>query len=205
MTELVAGPPVSTETTRRFNVGDSLILLAAICLGIAGIRDRILTFVPRVHRWNQDLDRYLDDRASAPPVDPEELDFSLRSLVIEASDEGQAWLLSVLVGLTPAQILLRLRRPRPGWRDLVHQPGFIACLAAVAGYLIDRGWDDSIGLRFAAFPFWTSMAVLAAWALLLILKRCRAERRWIDRLGRVLGTAWIVAGFWPQLEHYYFW
>jgi hypothetical protein len=205
MTEDTVAPTLAEQTTRRFNVGDALILIAALCLGLSGNRDRILTLITRAHWWQQELESYQSDLTSVPPLDQKELDFSLRSLVVQASDEGQAWFTSVLVGLTPAQILLRLRRPRPDWRRLFGQPGFMASLAAAAGYVIERGWDDSARLGFAPFPFWTSLLVLAVWTILLGLKRCRAEQSWIDRLGRALGAGWILAGFWAQLEQYYFW
>jgi hypothetical protein len=205
MAEEVAPPPLTAEITRRFHLFDALILVAALGLGLSGIRDRILTLIPRAYWWHQELESYQNDVISVPPLDQKELDFSLRSLVVQASDEGQAWFMSVLIGLTPAQILLRLRRPRPGWCVLFRQPGFMACLAAVAGYLIDRGWDDSIRPGFAPFPFWTALSVLVVWAILLGLKRCRPEQSWIDRLGRTLGAGWVVAGFWSQLEEYYFW
>jgi hypothetical protein len=197
--------PGGVEVPRRFNVGDALILVAALGLGLSSIRDRIRTVVPRAHAWSQDYHRYENDLAIVPPIDAAELDFARKSLFVQISDEGRAWFLSVLTGLTPAQILLRLRRPRPAWRSLVHQLGFIACLAAVAGYLLDRGWDHAVRLGFAPFPFWTSLSVLAAWAIMFLSQRGHAEKGWIDRLGRVLGTAWVVAGFWFQLEQFYLW
>lgn len=203
--ENAVGASDTVETPRRFNVGDALILLAALGLGLSSIRDRIGTLAPRAQGWSQDYRRYQDELAKVPPVDAAELDFARRSLCVQVSDEGKAWILSVLIGLTPAQILLRLRRPRPGWRNLVRQPGFIACLAAVAGYLLDRGWDPSVRLGFAPFPFWTSMSVLAAWGILVLSRRGQAEESWIDRLGRVLGAAWVVAGFWSELEQFYWW
>jgi hypothetical protein len=190
---------------RRLNVGDALILVAALGLGISGIRERIQTFSQRAVAWRQEYTRFRNDLASVPAISQDEADFAFRSLVVQVSDECQAWFLSMLVGLTPAQILMRLRRPRPEWRSLLRQPGFMACSAALIGYLIDQGWDRSIQLGFARFPFWTSLAPLIVWAILLLLRRCRAEKSWIDRLGRVLGACWIVAGFWSQLEQYYFW
>jgi hypothetical protein len=36
------------------------------------------------------------------------------------------------------------------------------------------------------------MRILAAWFVLALGRRRRAERGGIDRLGRALGTAWIV-------------
>ena len=45
----------TAAAARRLNVGDALILVAALGLGISGIRDRIRTFSPRAVAWRQEL------------------------------------------------------------------------------------------------------------------------------------------------------
>jgi hypothetical protein len=47
MSEPNAPAPILAEP-RRFNVGDALILMAALCLGLSGIRDRVRTLSWRV-------------------------------------------------------------------------------------------------------------------------------------------------------------
>jgi len=44
---------------------------------------------------------------------------------------------------------------------------------------------------FASSAFGTSMAVAAAWLLLVVSGRWRSEPAWLDRLGRGLGAYWI--------------
>ena len=114
---------------RRINVGDALILIAALGLGLSGIRDRIRTFSPRAVAWSQEYTRYRNDLASVPPINQEESDFARRSLIVQVSDECQAWFVSMLVGLTPAPSCCGCG-VRPEWWSLIRQPGFTACLAA---------------------------------------------------------------------------
>ena len=76
---------------RRLNVGDALILVAALGLGISGIRDRIRTFSPRAVAWRQEYTTFRNDLASVPAISQDEADFAFRSLVVQVSDECQAW------------------------------------------------------------------------------------------------------------------
>jgi hypothetical protein len=108
-----------------------------------------------------------------------------------------------------ALIPIRLLRPRPGLRRLVRQPGFAACCAIAAvlafGFVeglilvffrdVQKGWGNvwpfqqlwSIGIAFCGI-----FAVAGAWLLLALTGRWRAEKSWVDRLGRVLGTVWVA-------------
>ena len=138
---------------RRLNVGDAPILAAALTgLGISGIRDRNRTFSPADAVAGGRGIRAAPETTwlSVPPISQDEADFAFRSLVVQVSDECQAWFLSMLVGLTPAQILLRLRRPRPEWRSLL-APAWrrVACSAAPVEHLIDQGWNRSTQPGFA--------------------------------------------------------
>jgi hypothetical protein len=192
-------------STRRFNVGDTLILIAALCLGLSGIRDRVRTLPARASWWIDEYKRFQAEAASLPPMSDEDYVFSVRSLEFYLSDEFQAWLTSGLIALTSAQLLMRLRRPRPEWRRLLRQPGFVACTAAAIGFCIDKGWVPFIRFESLRFPFMTAMAVLVAWSILFGLRQCLAEKSWIDRLGRVVGVGWIVSGVYSQIEQYYLW
>jgi len=113
---------------------------------------------------------------------------------------------------------MRLRAPRPIWRRLGRQPGFVACAAIVLASLFNwiydlfdyssmaypkRGlWyplDPSSWLRMV--PFYTQSAreiapaVAVAWVTLALSGSWRPEASWIGRLGRGLGVLWIVASF----------
>jgi hypothetical protein len=135
----------------------------------------------------------------------EDYQFALRSLEYYLSDEFQAWLTSGLIALTLAQVLVRLRPPRPAWPALLRQPGFLGSCAALIGFCMDKGWVRFLQFESVPFPFVTALAVMIAWAALFGLRRSLAEPSWIDRLGRVVGIGWIVAGLCSQVEQYYFW
>ncbi len=120
-----------------------------------------------------------------------------------------------LLGWTLALIPARLRRPRPSLARLSRQPGAVACLAAAAAVVASLAtWallllPGSLGyvivsrsLEGRLFPneYWAYVygltaighAVFAAWAVLLLSGRWRAEPSWIDRAGRAFGLAWIA-------------
>jgi hypothetical protein len=107
--------------------------------------------------------------------------------------------LMVMVALIP----LRLMKPRPPWRRVRRQPGFIAC-AAVAFGVVHRALYFGV-IRFWQPAFWANYNVLSliasasigwiiisAWFVLAVSGSWRPEPSWIDRSGRVLAIAWIV-------------
>ena len=100
-------------------------------------------------------------------------------------------LCSVLLGLTLAQPIMRLRAPRPQFREVVRQSGFVVCLAVIVGTLVfvDLGSFAIIGDSWAFVP----AAVLFLLWPIFGLQPWNAERSWIDRLGRGVGLGWIVA------------
>ena len=105
-----------------------------------------------------------------------------------------------VVPLTPALIVARLRAPRPPFRHLASQPGFVAsialCLAAII--IVDT---DLIFFELAFMPPVVGMllpgaAVLVSWLILLAARRWRPEASWIDRCGRVVGAFWVATIPW---------
>jgi hypothetical protein len=192
-------------TARRFNVGDALVLVAALGISLAATRDRFRTFPARTARWTDDYRRFRAELAGPVPMDVEDYRFSVKSLVFYVSDEGKAWLISILVGLTPAQVILRLRRPRPDRDILSRQPGFLGCCAAMIGLALDRGWVPHLRFGSLVFPILTALGVVIAWTLLFVLRRWRSEKSWLDRLGIAVGIGWIVAEVWSQLEQAFLW
>jgi hypothetical protein len=97
---------------------------------------------------------------------------------------------SVLLGLTLAQPLLRLRRPRPPLPDVLRQSGLAACLGMMLGtfLMVDVWWATGIDVlyRLPVLP----LALL--WPVLGIVP-WRSEASWIDRLDRAVGCGWIIA------------
>jgi hypothetical protein len=105
--------------------------------------------------------------------------------------------LACVLMLSLAFLIVRLRRPRPPRRDLVKQPGLVACLGAMVMPVTGFG-----GLILAAEPLRLSNAfiflstlgasgVVCGWGVLCLNRAWRPEPTWIDRLGRMLGLCWI--------------
>jgi hypothetical protein len=180
----VSMPPLPSKPVRRFNLGDAMILIAATAVGLGLMR----TFAFEVIR---------DQRPINPRLD------TFGSRVVMQVALAAVVLTPLLAMLSVAVLILRLRRPRPLLRKLTRQPGMVASLAATIGvvlglvvflayvYRVLIGDFESFGegVIMGAFPI--AYAVAAAWGVLAIQKRWRAERHWLDRLGRVLGAAWL--------------
>lgn len=108
-----------------------------------------------------------------------------------------------LVAWTFALVAIRLRAPRPGFRRLARQPGFVACGAAAPAALLCAGSGLGFlvsGSRFrvgpASFIGYTPelcFSVVGAWLALAASGRWKAEPSWIDRTGRAIGVLWIVS------------
>ena len=100
-------------------------------------------------------------------------------------------LVAVLLGLTLVQPVLRLSRPRPPFREVMRQPGFVACLGVIIGTLIaaDLWWLARVDVGF----WFTLAAVLFLLWPLLGVYPWRPEASWVDRLGRAVGWGWIIA------------
>jgi hypothetical protein len=107
---------IEPPRSRPFGLGDAMILIVALALGLALAGPGILIIadaissVPRSHLWTWagavQLGRFLN-------------------IVV----------LNFLFFLIPACLILRLRHPRAPLRSLIHQPGFAACAAPFAFFL----------------------------------------------------------------------
>jgi hypothetical protein len=124
----------------------------------------------------------------------------------------------ILVTISVALLVCRLRKPRPNLRRLFRQPGAVAmaCVFLLLMYagamvlagraldrIIDRIWPpapvtgsssiylgDPSTLVYAVSE--AGMFIATCWVLLLAVGRWRPEPTWIDRSGRCLGACWIV-------------
>jgi hypothetical protein len=163
---------------RRFSVLDAMILVAATALGLGGIRG-----------CSPEFYSYQYTPIPSPPW--------LRWLAVVLSN--WAFYLSPLpAAWTLAALVLRLRSPRPPLRRLMRQPGTVAGVAAtililigVVHYLLDLHNPSLHDVPFEYTSFSLGSGVVAAWSVLALSMRWRAERSWIDRLGRVMGAYWI--------------
>ncbi|SIO65792.1 hypothetical protein SAMN05444166_7837 [Singulisphaera sp. GP187] len=82
-------------------------------------------------------------------------------------------------------LALRLLSPRPPTAELVRQPG----LWASGGVVL--GTASMLTLR-SYQPVILPASVALAWLGLALSGQWRAERSWIDRCGRIVGTCWLV-------------
>ena len=112
----------------------------------------------------------------------------------------------MLVPLTVAFAAMRFRRPRPGRRRLMNQPGSVVFTSSLFVVAFAVG---AVLVRIAAAPMatspWMAVAatyglchwatgpvVLGGWLVLLLGGRWHPEKSWIDRAGRVLGYLWVI-------------
>jgi hypothetical protein len=162
---------------RSFTLGDAMILIIAVALGLAIARPAIAVIVNAVGSradwhfpswsWSVFMGRWLN-------------------LV----------LLNFLFCLLPAFLILRLRRPRVPLRSIIGQPGFIACAMPVAFVVVALPLSlvvpSGVGERAieVAAQIVLPAAVPLAWVVLAIMRRWNPEPSWIDRMGRVLGVLW---------------
>lgn len=192
-----------STSTRRFNLGDLTIVVVASAIFLA-------------------LARYSYRRVfqGLPPVPPLSLEVlasiwslpSTQFAMVEIVGTGL-----VLAGV--ASLGLRARRPRPRWRRLIRQPGWVAgwaSLVAATAAIVDHAvrcgqelrwglnnWDEvretmyplgPLAFRVTicppSTPHFVSLAIVVAWGLLAASGRWRAERSWPDRLGCLLALGW---------------
>jgi hypothetical protein len=161
---------------RRPNLGDLMIMIVALSLGLFVTRERI---------------------HGGSPV------FPSSSLFLRASDWLFIWSPPWLMAMSLAALMIRLRRPRPGFAELRSQPGMVAsslssaltgailaffCLSrpATAGQTIDR---LSYAYQYKIID--NGVLVLGAWSALAMAGCLRRESGWIDGFGVLIGIGWI--------------
>jgi hypothetical protein len=165
--------------SRRFTVGDAMILIVALALWLALARPAIILIVDAVRR-----EPHYRLRTWAGAV-------SLGRMI-------NVVLLNFLFFFLPAFLILRLKRPRPPLRAAILQPGLAACAAVVVGFLVLLPFAllDIPGPAGGAIAmtgqFLLAFAPLLAWIALIVKGRWKPEANWIDRLGRVLGILWTI-------------
>jgi hypothetical protein len=108
-----------------------------------------------------------------------------------------------------ASVVVRLRQPRPSRRQLMRQPGAVACVVAVAVLLFgslctgpfvtlsvtvgDLSTFSGLVLVWSVIAIHPiGIGVGAAWLTLSLSGRWRAEPTWVDRVGRLLGCYWLL-------------
>jgi hypothetical protein len=171
------------QNARPFNLQDAIILVAASSVGFIPLRRSLPDLEANLNELAQELSLGLWDnhRLWYFLFGTPRLAYRLASGVFHV-------LFPFLVCWTAALVVMRLRSPRPPWRDLVRQPGLWACLAAVVAEVAFPWWDY-FGVRLPAII--VPGAVALAWLALVLTRAWRPERSWIDRAGRIMGLVWL--------------
>jgi hypothetical protein len=119
---------------------------------------------------------------------------------------------------TFAALAIRLRSPRPRFRRLARQPGFVATFSVSIGALISLALfllrANKIGsgpgnpiptMYFLRLPFDLFWLIFGAWLAQILNRKWRSEASAIDRFGRLLGFGWIAfflfEAFWSFLYY----
>ena len=196
-----------TNRRRELRLSDLLLLTAATAMGcgLALALNRAtggeiqegfeaLSSLFQIRAW-QDLRSVLEVNMMGS--------YLLGSLVTITLPFAMVWTLAIVPPL--------LTGPRPRLRRLATQPGFMAACAfgvsiadlalpiGVRSVLVrvlrtpDSSPLDLDGVLFD-LPMQTGAAVAAAWLTLILGRRWRARSDWTDRLGRIMGAYWILAG-----------
>jgi hypothetical protein len=172
----VAG--IELPRSRPFTLGDAMIVIIALALGLAIARPGIGLVV---------------DSIRSDPKYP----FRTWAGAVSLGRILNLLLLNFLVILQPAFLILRLRRPRAPLRSLIGQPGFAACAAPIAIFLAILPFELlPTGIARQVMEIAAQVLIVAAvplaWVYLLVTRRWAPEPSWIDRAGRVLGAIWMI-------------
>jgi hypothetical protein len=165
---------------RPFTLGDAMILIIALALGLAVGRPVIILLALKIR--------------SLPPN-------YFRSLgaALALARTLNTMVLCFLYFLLPAFVILRLKRPRAPLRSVIRQPGFVACAAPCAVFLASLPLALLGASGLAGRIIETSIRVLLVAAAPVVWVSLIATRRWypepscIDRFGRFLGALWMVS------------
>ena len=179
---------------RRFTLADSLILIAGLAAGLGLVKATSPGVTP-----GQIWDAFAHPRGG----------WSLWHAFGITVELGAILVIPFVAAWTPACLVVQVTNPRPPWRRLRRQPGFVACLIAsvisIAAVVIASTciwfslWEvsGSSGEHLKAHILGGILAgsgVLWGWVTMRLCGVCRPSPAWRDRLGRFTGAVWIVLG-----------
>jgi hypothetical protein len=182
---------MTEKPARRFGLIDAMILVAATAAGLAwGRTDLVAT----VHAQVIPTGVVFSNSMRTRPVNFADRLYTFRRGALHLLG---CWTLAVLI--------VRLRSPRPRRVRLICQPGTLAVATATAyAVAVAAGFLLAFLIRAKYKPAWsdytaqaidlngTAKAIAAAWLILALSGRWRPERTWVDRLGCLIGLAWIA-------------
>jgi hypothetical protein len=177
---------------RRFTLGDTMILVAATAAALALME---------------------------LPLQPDDTAFEILHRFFERPRGGWSFgaVVALIIGFTfwaiipfvatwtVAAFTFQLRRPRPPRGRVGRQPGAMAALLGTIAVSFSTAWGVVMELAFSSFireflfiagfaSILAAAMIAGGWIAMAVGGRWRPEPTWLDRLGRLLGVSWIVAG-----------
>ncbi len=181
---------------RRFNLGDAMVMIAAITPSLVLIRVGVGFGLFEVGK--------LTETGGRPSA--------LARQLVEFFNVGGG---CILAGLVPAVLILGLYRAQPSWRDAARGPGLVACFVAVAAAILPIIWFAGMVLIESRLPYpiysvpfnnvfgrWMIAAgpmILGAWIALALTGRWRPNSTWTDRAGCVLGLCFVLIYLYSEI------
>jgi hypothetical protein len=184
-------------STRQPNLGDVMILVVACAVAMAIMKQ---------------ADPLQSLQATLIPPSQTTMSTSLSlSLDVWVLLWIERWISPMLVTLAVAILVIRLRRPRPSFRQLWQRPGVLALalsilvmifvsLLALVRYLVhETGLVTNLGLMirfsdvFRETAYYGGALTLGSWLTLAFSRRFRCTRDWIEQVSILLGSCWIAA------------
>jgi hypothetical protein len=184
--------------SRRFNLGDAMVMIAAITPSLVLIRIGVGFGLFEVGALTE-----FGGRPSPSPLGRQ---------LVEFFNVGGG---CVLAGLVPGVLILGLYRAQPSWRDAARGPGLVTCFVAVAASILPILWFAGAVLVESRSPYpvysvafnnlfgrWMYAAgpmILGAWITLAFLGHWRPKPTWADRGGCVLGLCFVLIYLYMEL------
>ena len=179
--------PEATRRDRRFNLGDGMILIAALAFWLS-VAPGYLVGIPYYLLEALDAVLRFADRLPWTSEHPRALGWMTLHLAAHNVLHGFRFLFGYLV---VAVLVIGLRQPRAPFRELIRQPGIGGCLflVVIPWIYLEIWW-----LNGERFPYW--IYIIFACGLIYILLAnppWRAASGWIDRLSRAVAWYWVMA------------
>ncbi len=182
--------------SRRFSLGDCMVMIAAITPSLVLIRIGMGLGVFKLGTLLE------PDRQPSP----------LARQLVELFDVGGG---CILAGLVPGVLILGLYRAQPSRREAAKGPGLVACFVAVAASILPIIWFAGAVLvesrlpvpsysvwfnnMFGRWMFATGSMILGAWIAMAIQGRWRPNPTWTDRAGCVLGSCFVLIYLYSEI------
>jgi hypothetical protein len=182
--------------SRRFSLGDAMVMIAAITPGLVLIRVGVRLGLFEIGK--------LKDAGGRPS--------SLARQLVELFNVGGG---CILAGLVPVLLILGLYKAQPSWRDAARGPGLIACLAAVVASMLPILWFAGTVLIESRHPYpiysvhfnnmfarWMVAAgpmILGAWIALAFRGGSHLNSTWTDWAGCALGACFVLIYLYSEI------